>query len=130
MAANLISLNGTELTDMGRTFSENSAEKNVDLELSNGDTRRYRKATKRTFSINWDWCPNSSARTHDLKAGRDGIRSAAYSGTAMTLLVRNDPTDASESYTVLLESYSEELIRRDTITGTHFYTISLSLIEA
>jgi hypothetical protein len=128
MAANLISLNGVELTDQGRTFNEGSAEKNVDMELSNGDTRRYRKATKRTFSINWDWCPDSSSRTHDLKAGRDGIRAAAYSGTSMIFVVRNHPT-TTETYTVLLDSYSEEIIRRDIVSNVYFYTISLSLIE-
>ena len=125
---NLIALNGTELTDQGRTFTESNEEKVTDVELANGGLRRYYKARKKTFSFTWDWCPNSSADTFDGKGGRDAIRAAAFSGTSMILVVRSDP-NTTLSYRVVLSSYSEDLLKRDSSPKRYFYNIKLDLIE-
>ena len=127
--ANLIAINGIELTDQGRLFNEVNNEKLVDVELANGGLRRYHKAHKKTFSFSWDWCPNASSDTSDLKGGRDTIKSLAMSGTSMTLTLRNHPTQAAATYTVVLSSYTEDLLRRDYVGNKYFYSIKLDLVE-
>jgi hypothetical protein len=128
-ALNLISLNGTELTDQGRTFNEVNNEKVVDIELANGGLRRYLKGRKKTFSFSWDWCPNSSADTYDAKGGRDAIRAAAFSGTSMVLVLRSHPTNAASTYRVVLSNYTEDLLKRDYVSNRYFYNIKLDLTE-
>lgn len=127
--SNLIALNGIELTDDGRTFNENHNLKVVDVELADGGLRRYNKAFKKSFSFAWDWCPNASSDTRDSKGARDTIKSLALSGASMTLTLRNHPTQAASSYTVVLSSYQEDLLRRDYVSNKYFYSIRLELIE-
>jgi len=131
MAANAISLGGTELTDDGRTFDENADLRMIQNELANGSLRRYVKANKRKFSLSWTWMPNTSTVTSDKKGGRDAVRALAYAGTSLTLLVRNIASASStyETYTVFVESYSEKMIRRDTAGQIYFYDVTLSLVE-
>jgi len=127
--ANLISLGGVELTDQGRTFSESSELKKVDVELANGGTKRYYKAGKRKFSLNWTWAPDATAQTFDAYGARDAIRTLVYTGTSLVLIIRNHPTDLPVTYTVLIESYSENLLRRDVVSGVYFWELSLELME-
>lgn len=128
-ASALLVLNGTTLTDQGRIFDEESELKKVDVELANGGVRRYGKAVKKKFKISWTWLPSQDAQTWDGKAGRDTIKAlVTNSSMTFTVLKRDGSTD---SYTVLVDSYSETLLRRDIAGFTNFFwDISLELIEA
>jgi hypothetical protein len=126
--SNLVSLGGVEFTDQGRTFDEVWDERRVENELANGAKRRYKKASKRRFTLSWDWLPNSASQTYDGKAGRDSLRSLVYSGTELTFIYRNQ-SGSDETYTVFVESYSETLLRRDSFINASFYTVNLELVE-
>lgn len=128
---NLISLNGIDLTDDGRLFNESNEHKVVDIELANGGLRRYHKANKKTFSFSWDWCPNADSDTRDGLGARDTIRSIALAGTSMTLGIRRNAANPNSItyYTVLLSSYSEELLRRDIVGKRYLYNVKLDLVE-
>lgn len=126
--ANLISLDGVELSDHGRKFDESLDNRMVENELASGAKRRYPKAQKRKFSFTWTYVPSASASTTDGKGGRDAIRGKAYLGTSMVLVIRNS-AGGSENYTVFVESYSEKLIRRNFVENEFFWDIDLELVE-
>lgn len=126
--ANLISLNGIELTDQGRTFSEAREERSVSVELASGRIKKYIKGLKRTWQIQWQWLPGDASSTHDGLGGRDQIRAIAYSANTFALITRNTYGE-TDSYTVWVTDYDEELVRRDNVSGEHFYNVTLSLQE-
>ena len=47
----------------------------------------------------------------------------------IAIQIQDTPNDAGTTYTVFVESYNEDLVRRELITGTHFYNVSLTLKE-
>lgn len=124
---NLIKLDGTELTDESRqALQETRDERSVVIELATGKKRKFIKSIARKWDISWDNVAESASNTVDGFAGRDEIRAIAQSGETMTLLIQ-DGRNATETYTVFVESYDEELLMR---RGSHFrYKVSLSLEE-
>src|SRR5690349_1906318 len=86
---NMISLNGQELTDQGRIYTETLDKREVVVELASGLIKKYKKAYKKVFNIEWDWVPSDTPSTFDTKGARDAIRAAASTGSTMTLIVRN-----------------------------------------
>lgn len=115
--ANMITLNGVELTDDGRTWDENHDPRIVQNELANGSIRRYNKAQKKKFQIAWTWLPNASASTTDRKGGRDAVRAIAYSGASATLLVRNVATGPTSSVTTAVTTNILTLSSNGFTTG-------------
>lgn len=126
--ANILSLNGLEFTDQGRTLSENREERSVVVQLASGKIKKYIMAIKKNWSISWQWLPNDPSFTHDGLNARDQLRGIAYVGNTFTMLLRNN-YGQTDSYTVWVESYSEEMIRRDDVSGQYFYNVSLELKE-
>ena len=56
MAINaLISFNGTEITEHGRTYNDSIVMNNNDIELANGNSRRFYKPSKKSFKFSWFW---------------------------------------------------------------------------
>jgi hypothetical protein len=125
---NILSLNDTEFTDQGRTLSESREERAVSVQLASGKIKKYVMGEKKRWSLEWSWLPNSSSMTHDGKAARDQLRAIAYTGNTVTMLVRNT-YGQTDTYTVWVESYSEDVIRRDTVNGEFFYNVSIELME-
>lgn len=125
---NLISLGGVELTDQGRTFSMSRDERSVPVQLASGVTKKYFMAVKYSFSLNWDMLPNASTKTYDLKSARDAIKTISDTQDVLTLIVRS-PIGATNTYTVWVDSYSEDIVRRDYVGNTIWYNVKLDLKE-
>lgn len=123
----LLSLNGQKLTDAGRDLSQPIEIRAVTNELASGTLRRYLKAQKRSFSINWQWLPGLAGHTHDGGLARDGIYAAISTGTS--LLLTSEGVSSTETYVVLVDSYEEQLLRRDYVLGDTFWNVSLGLKE-
>ena len=125
---NLISLNGYEFTDQGRTYSESRDERSVPVQLSSGITKKYFMSIKKSFSIEWNMLPSTSTQTYDHKSARDDLKTIMDVQDVLTLVVRT-PIGSSATYTVWVESYSEDIVRRDYINNTIWYNVKLSLKE-
>ncbi len=128
MLSNLISLGGVEFTDDGRTFGTQRDERSVSVELASGKIKKYIKAEKTTFTVGWEYLPASSAYTSDNKGARNELRPICYTGATTTLVARNT-MGGSTTYTVFVEDYSEQIVRRDPTTGNILYSITISLRE-
>jgi len=126
-----LSLNGQELTEQGRTISDSIVLNASDIELDEGMRKRYVKDSKRKFSFKWEWLPSLDAHTIDNRKARDYIKNLALTTRVkIPMLIKLDPLKAAESIYVYIEDYSEDLIRRDIISGCDYYSVSLSVEEA
>lgn len=125
---NLFSINGIEFTDQNRTISESREERSVAVQLANGNTMKYVMGEKKRWSINWTWLPDNEQLTYDGKGARDHIRALSYTGNTYTLVMRSS-YGSIETYTIFIESYSENIVRRDTVNGQYFYDVSVELAE-
>lgn len=125
---NLLTLNGTALTDHGRTFNEHLDKREVAVELADGTVKKYIKGYKKIFSMEWDWVPSTAPKTFDAYAARDFIRHAASQGTTFPFVVVNT-IGVQETYVVWVEDYSEDLLKRDFVGGEFFWNIKLELKE-
>lgn len=121
----------TPLTDQGRTFSSNWDNRSTDVQLSTGLLKRYVTPTKHTFSLAWTMLPSDAILTYDQKEARDFIKTLVDGQQLLTLTLQRDssgsPTGAVTSYDVWVESYSENIVRRDFRANTIWYDIQLEL---
>jgi hypothetical protein len=79
------------------------------------------------WSFSWNWLPSDNM-TPDGAPGRDGIK-ALIDGTAKTLIVY-EASGSSNTYTVFVTDYQENLLRRDIQNQRSFWDVTLSLKEA
>lgn len=125
----LLFIDGFEFTDDGRTINANVDKRETEIELANGTIKKYRKAVKHKYSISWDWLPGTETQTSDGKFGRDKLVAIAMAGDPHICQVRIRDTEIV-TFAGYIESYQEDLIRRDFITDTAFYSVKMDLREA
>jgi hypothetical protein len=123
-------IDNNALTDQGRApVAVGRDERSVINELATGKRKRYVKAIKHTFSMSWEWLPDDEFDTIDggwaRKKMREFIGDSPYTHT----LRFYDRNAGWKEYTVFVNSYSEELVRRDPHTGTHFWSVSIEFEE-
>ena len=128
--SSLISLNGTEITEHGRTFSSDYLVNGNTVSLSRGIDKKYFKKSKRTFSLSFRMLPSSTDHTVDGRAGRNFLRTIVEAKSSIAMSVKDSSNSYSYSTTVFISSYSENLLRRDYENGYDFYDISITLEEA
>lgn len=126
--SNLMSLGGVEFTDDGRTYTEQRDERAVAVQLASGKLVKYIQAEKRIFNVNWTYLPQNLTFTSDHKGARNELRPVCYTGATTTIVIRN-VIGGSETYTVFVESYQENIVRRDMTNGNILYDIQISLKE-
>lgn len=126
---NLLSLDGIELSDHGRTFTQDRVDRITQIELANGNRKQYVKGIKRKFNIEWTWLPSADAQTSDTKAGRDTLRGLLLDGNTHTLIVRDMASGSTNTYTVFVDSYNETIKRRDNPNNLHYYDISVEFSQ-
>src|SRR4030042_565411 len=126
--ASAISLGGIELSDHFRSpVSTDREGRMVEIELASGKIKRYWKGASRSvFTLSWQWLPSLDANTVDDKAGRDTLRTTFKDSQVLHTLIFRDSSGGTETYTVWVDSYSEELTRRDT---EYFWTVNLAVRE-
>ncbi|MFA7094732.1 MAG: hypothetical protein WC116_09550 [Thermovirgaceae bacterium] len=126
MAAPLLYLDSSLLSNLNRRYQESITHIVEDFRDASGGLHRDFVATKRRFSIDWDMLPWSTSDVPDGGLGTDSIASLSPSATH-TLQVYRD--DTYSEYTVLLaaDSPSLELVYRDS--GGWWYRVGLELEE-
>jgi len=125
----LIKINGTLITEHNRSFSDGSSFQNIDIELANGNLKRYYKTPRLIFNLSWRFCPDKASMSVDGQASRDFIYNACIDNTNIILSIQRDRNSEWRDYTCMMNDYSESLVRIDMASQTKFYDISISLSE-
>ena len=125
----LCKLNNRALTAHNRNLSISVNYVYDDVQLLSGNKRRFLKSFKQTFKLDWKFLPSRPGMTVDGQYGRDYLQSLVGNGQLLDFFIQDTPNDAGATYTVFVEQYNEDLVRRELNTGTHFYNISLTLME-
>ena len=89
--AYLIKINGTELTEHGRTFSSSVDINSSDVLLNNGTSRRYIKTAKSLYSLSFNYLPSNTDKTIDGRVGRDFLISLMSIRAKLSLSIKLDP---------------------------------------
>lgn len=125
--ATLVTLDSTILSNHGRKFEEKTDERSTEVQLANGHTRKYIKYIGREWQLSWTWLPNDDEFTTDGESGRDTLKDM-IDGAAKTLIVY-EADGNSNTYTVFITDYQENLLRRYIPSQRSFWDISMSLKE-
>lgn len=134
----LIIIDGKPITDQSRKLDVSSNPLFIENRNWAGDTSRYFKnsssASKKTFTLNWDFIPNFREKTVDQKHSRDLLRKISLDPDVHTLKIVNQDSNGITPYTetvynVLVKDFSENLIRRDIADSTYYFSCSLVLEE-
>jgi hypothetical protein len=129
MAERMLTLSIFTLSDAGRTFSPSVEKRVVAVETARGTKKEYVKAIKNRFVISWDWLPGDGNLNHDVGEGRDVLYGLSLAGGVLPFTVKDPGEALTRDYNVIIEDYSETLLRRDHSLGTSFYTVNMTLIE-
>lgn len=133
----LVLLDGIPLTDQNRKFVNSNQPVFVEKRNWNGDKSRYYKRStsgKQTFRLSWEWLPSDKELTIDKRHARNFIKDTAMDPDSHVLTVityGEDPEDVFDEteYNVFITNYSEDLIRRDLVSGNYFWRCDLELEE-
>jgi hypothetical protein len=131
----LIYLDGMPLTEQNRKYDISISPVFVENRNWNNTKSRYYKRDddgRMTFKLTWSWLPNDRENTVDKGFARDYIKDLANDLDSHVLKVieyGENPEDIfnEEEYTVFITNYTEDLIRRDLVSGTYFWDCSLDL---
>ena len=127
--SSLISLNGTDITEHGRTMSSDYATNGTTISLSRGIDKKYFKKSKRTFTLSFRMLPSSTDHTVDGRAGRNFLRTLVETKSSVSMTIKDTSNIYSYSTTVFITSYNENLLRRDYEVGYDFYDVTITLEE-
>jgi hypothetical protein len=131
----LIYLDGMPLTEQNRKYDTTISPIFVENKNWNNTKSRYYKRDdngRMTFKLTWSWLPNDRENTIDNGFARDYIKDLANDLDSHVLKVveyGENPEDIfnEEEYTVFITNYTEDLIRRDLVSGAYFWDCSLDL---
>jgi hypothetical protein len=134
----LFVIDGSPLTNQGRTFSSDLSQVIVENKNWNNEKSRYYKrsgsAGRKTFTLAWTFLPNSRQDTVDRRHARDFLKGIANDPDVHTLKMINDDSNNTTPYTetqyqVFIRDYSETLLRRDLINGVYYWDCNMTLEE-
>jgi hypothetical protein len=120
----LMRLDNNPVTEQNRKFGITEQFQSVStVSRANGDTTRFfpEHYNKKVFKFSWKFISNDKQGNFDFLNGRDYLKSVADADSIHTLGLRSATSstfDASGNYSVVVKSYSENLIRRSVITNT------------
>lgn len=124
-------IDNVQLTDQGRSsVSRARDERSTTVELANGTKKRYVKAVKHKFSMNWSYLPDDSTCTIDGYAARTEMINLFGDQSSSHLLRFFYKNGSYEDLTVFVNSYSEELIKRDPSSGVFIWSVSVEFEES
>ena len=124
-------IDNVQLTDQGRTpVTRSRDERSTSVELANGTRKRYIKAVKHTFSTSWSYLPDDTTCTIDGYAARTEMVDLFGDANQSHLLRFFYENGKYEEFTVFVNSYSEELIKRDPVSGVFIWTVSVEFEES
>ena len=125
----LVVINGEEITEHGRLFSSSMATSASNVELLNGNKKRFIKNAKSVYTLSFQYLPDHPERTIDGRKARNYLLSVAKTSSSASLSITLDPAEPSYNTVVYVESYSETLVRRDIPNQCAYYNVEISLKE-
>jgi hypothetical protein len=126
----LVVINGHEITEHNRRFDQNYKMNSADIELANGNKRRFIKKNKNSYTLSFSYLPNKTTYTIDGRKARDFLLELARTPSSASLSIKLDPSEPFYNTTVYVDSYSETLLRRDFSTQCAYYDVNITLVEA
>lgn len=131
----LLYLDGKPLTEQNRKYNFSIKQVYVENKNWNNVKSRYYKRQsdgRISFRISWEWLPNSRDLTVDNRYARDYVKDIANDLDYHVLKVveyGENPEDIfnEQEYNVFITNYSEDLIRRDLVSGAYLWNCSLDL---
>jgi hypothetical protein len=125
----LVVINGEEITEHGRLFSSSMATSASNVELLNGNKKRFIKNAKNVYTLSFQYLPDHPERTIDGRKARNYLLSVAKTSSSASLSITLDPAEPSYNTVVYVDSYSETLVRRDIPNQCAYYNVEISLKE-
>ena len=125
----LVVINGEEITEHGRLFSSSMTTSASNVELLNGNKKRFIKNAKNVYTLSFQYLPDHPERTIDGRKARNYLLSVAKTSSSASLSITLDPAEPSYNTVVYVDSYSETLVRRDIPNQCAYYNVEISLKE-
>ena len=125
-----ISLNGTELTVGGMTYSL-SEELNVsDIDTSSGRIKRFYRKNKKAISLSYSYIASNSDKTVDGRVGRDFIYNLAASSPYVLVNYKDESLGEDVQFYGFIDNYTDSIIRRDLQNQCIYYEVNFEIREA
>ena len=124
-----ITLNGTEVTNHGRTVTLSEMVNTSDVETASGRLRRFYQPNKKSVSLTFTYLPNTSEKTADGRVGRDFLEGLARTAPKVLVNYKDVPTGLNKEFYGFITSYTESIVRRDLPTQCTYYDVQFSIEE-
>jgi hypothetical protein len=125
----LITIDGEEITEHNRRFSESFVPEVNEVELARGNLKRYIQTTDRTFNLSFSYLPSLVTHTVDGRKGQAYLKEKANKKGELEVGIKLDPSGDFKVYYCYIDSYNETLVRRDIASGCSYYDVTMSLVE-
>ncbi len=126
----LFSIDGTEITEHNRKFTNSPIINASPVELDAGINKRYIKKNKESYSLSFYYLPNASNKSVDGRAARDFLKSVALTPGKKNIKIKLSPVDPIQDIYVYVTGYSETLIKREVDNECAYYDVSINFEEA
>lgn len=124
-------IDNVPLTDQGRgPIVRSRDERYVSNELANGTRKRYTKAVKHTFSTSWTYLADDTLCNIDGYASREEMVKLFGDTSGDHTLRLFYKNGEYEEFTVFVNSYEEQLVRRDPQSGKFIWELSVEFEES
>lgn len=124
-----LTINGTEVTNHGRTVSFTEEANVSDVETSAGRLRRFYQPNKKSIQLQFSYLPNTSDKTADGRVGRDFLEGLARTAPRVLVNYKDVPSNPNKEFYGFITSYSETIIRRDLPTQCTYYDVQFTIEE-
>ncbi len=125
----IVTFNGNEITEHNRKLVIAEQLSVSDVELSNGNRRRFYRNNKKTFTLNWSYLPSLETQTVDSRKGQIFLSNLANTTSNVLITIQTEPGGPYDSIYCFIDSYDETLLRRDFSTQCSYYDVSMTLAE-
>lgn len=125
----IVTFNGNEITEHNRKLVIAEQLSVSDVELSNGNRRRFYRENKKTFTLNWSYLPSLENKTVDSRKGQIFLSNLANTTSNVLITIQTEPGGPYDPIYCFIDSYDEKLLRRDFSTQCSYYDVSMTLAE-
>jgi len=128
-----IMLNGTDVTDHGRTLDLSIYQSQMKTNsTSTGFLSTFypRNTSKIKASLKWKYLPDTSLHTSDSRNGRLYLKALASEKKVILLYIKNDVSRLDYTkFSVYVSKYNESLVMRRDGPGGVLYHVDMELAE-
>ena len=138
----LIKFNNRAITAHNRYLDIGTIYVYDDVRVLSGNKRRYLRAVKQRFGLQWRYLPSEARATVDGQYARDYLQTLIANGSNIDVFIQDSPNDPGVNYEMFIESYNEDLGRREItwamweqgvnypmLTGVHWFNVTMTLRE-